>query len=195
MAEDLRSGDVTTRLVVPPDQLGRAEVETRQPLVVCGLEVLRAVFETVDPSLAVETLRGDGEQVESGTTLATVEGSLHGILAAERTALNFLGRLCGVATHTRCFVDRIAGTGVRIVDTRKTLPGWRALDIPPLGADLASGHFASTRSMAVRPARWLNHSSEPAPGRRTDGCTSRPRRQRVWGRESPGCRPPAEMSR
>ena len=128
LAEDVRSGDVTTRLVIPPDALGRAVVEARGALVVCGLDVAAAVFRVLDPSLRFERVRAEGERVEGRGPLARVSGSLHAVLAAERTALNFLGRLCGVATLTARYVAAVAGTGARIVDTRKTLPGWRALD-------------------------------------------------------------------
>jgi nicotinate-nucleotide pyrophosphorylase (carboxylating) len=103
-------------------------VEARQSLVVCGLEVAAAVFRELDASLALTLCWAEGERVASGTRLVEVGGRLRGVLAAERTALNFLGRLCGVATWTARFVEAVAGTGVRILDTRKTLPGWRALD-------------------------------------------------------------------
>lgn len=128
LAEDLRSGDVTTRLVIPPGSRGRARIEARAPLVVCGLDVAAAAFAEVDGAVAFERRAAEGARVEAGAPLARLEGPLHAILAAERTALNFLGRMCGVATHTARFVEAVAGSGARIVDTRKTLPGWRALD-------------------------------------------------------------------
>lgn len=128
LQEDLRSGDVTSRLVIPESAAGAGRIEARQTLVVCGLDVAAAVFEQVDVRLRFEPRQRDGEHVAPGTVLATVSGPLRSILAAERTALNFLGRLCGVATWTALFVDAVAGTGARILDTRKTLPAWRALD-------------------------------------------------------------------
>ncbi len=128
IAEDVRAGDVTSQLVLSAEARGRAVVESRQSLVVCGLEVAAAVFRELDASLAVTIRCAEGERVAPGTRLAAVDGRLRAILAAERTALNFLGRLCGVATWTARFVEAVAGTGVRILDTRKTLPGWRALD-------------------------------------------------------------------
>lgn len=128
LAEDLGPGDVTTPLVVPADAQGRARIEARQPLVVCGLPIAQAVFEAVDPALGFESVRAEGALVSAGEPLAFVSGNLRAILAAERTALNFLGRLCGVATTTRRFAAAVEGTGARVVDTRKTLPGWRALD-------------------------------------------------------------------
>ena len=128
LAEDLGSGDVTTPLVVPETAEGRARIEAREQLVVCGLPLAGAVFELVDPALRFESVRQDAELAEPGEPLAFVSGSLRAILAAERTALNFLGRMCGVASTARRYVTAVEGTGARIVDTRKTLPGWRALD-------------------------------------------------------------------
>ena len=126
--EDIGPGDVTTAVATPEDRAGTAVVEARQTLVVCGLEVAAAAFREVDPTLVFEPCHRDGELAAAGEPLAHVRGSLRSILTAERTALNFLMRLCGVATHTRRFVEAAAGTGVEIVDTRKTLPGWRVLD-------------------------------------------------------------------
>jgi nicotinate-nucleotide pyrophosphorylase (carboxylating) len=126
--EDIGPGDVTTAVATPEDHTGAAVVEARQTLVVCGLGIAGAVFREVDPRLAFEPFRRDGEIAAAGEPLAHLSGSVRSILTAERTALNFLMRLCGVATHTRRFVEAVAGTGVEIVDTRKTLPGWRVLD-------------------------------------------------------------------
>jgi nicotinate-nucleotide pyrophosphorylase (carboxylating) len=128
LAEDLGPGDVTSEATLPADAKHAAVIEARQDLVVCGLPVARAVFRAVDPTLRFTPERAEGERVAAGGVLATVEGSTRSILAAERTALNFLGRLCGVATLTHRYVDAVAGTRARIVDTRKTLPGWRVLD-------------------------------------------------------------------
>jgi nicotinate-nucleotide pyrophosphorylase (carboxylating) len=126
--EDLGAGDATTPLVVEAGRRGDARIEARQALVVCGLPVAEAVFREIDPSLEVRLERREGQHAAAGDALARVRGDLRALLAAERTALNFLGRLCGVATFTRRFVDAVADTGARIVDTRKTLPGWRLLD-------------------------------------------------------------------
>ena len=128
LAEDIGPGDVTTPLVIPPDRTGSAVIEARQPLVVCGIQIAEAVFAEIDPQLTFEARTCDGARTGEGDGLAVVSGALRSILVAERTALNFLGRLCGVASWTRRFVEAVEGTGARIVDTRKTLPGWRALD-------------------------------------------------------------------
>jgi nicotinate-nucleotide pyrophosphorylase (carboxylating) len=127
LAEDLGSGDVTTRAVLPEDRAIRAVIETREPLVVCGQEVAAAVFELLG-GVELESLRGDGERTAAGEAICALSGSAHAILAGERAALNLLARCSAVATHTRRFVDAVAGTGVAIVDTRKTLPGWRSLE-------------------------------------------------------------------
>ena len=128
LAEDLGSGDATGTAVLDADASCDAVIEARERIVVCGLPVAVAVLEAVDPQLRTETLRPEGAFAEAGTPLLALAGRVRSVLAAERTALNFLGRLCGVATHTRRYVDAVAGTGVEILDTRKTLPGWRVLD-------------------------------------------------------------------
>jgi nicotinate-nucleotide pyrophosphorylase (carboxylating) len=128
VSEDVGAGDATTPLVVEAGRQGSAIIEAREPLVVCGLEIAFSVFREINRQIQLRATIRDGERAEPGDILATVAGDLRGILAAERTALNFAMRMCGVATWTRRFVDAVAGTGVRIVDTRKTLPGWRSLD-------------------------------------------------------------------
>jgi nicotinate-nucleotide pyrophosphorylase (carboxylating) len=128
LAEDLGTGDATSTAVLPPDARAEGVLEARQDLVVCGLPIARAAFEAVDPALACETARGEGDRVGEGTPLLRIRGPARSLLAAERTALNFVTRLAGVATYTRRYVEAVAGTGVEILDTRKTLPGWRVLD-------------------------------------------------------------------
>jgi nicotinate-nucleotide pyrophosphorylase (carboxylating) len=126
--EDIGPGDATTPLVIEPGREGAAIIEARESLVVCGLEVAAEVFQQVDPNVEFHPRARDGERAEAGDLLAEVNGNLRALMAGERTALNFLTRMCGVATLTRRFVDAVEGTGARIVDTRKTLPGWRTLD-------------------------------------------------------------------
>ncbi|MFI5320116.1 MAG: carboxylating nicotinate-nucleotide diphosphorylase [Myxococcota bacterium] len=128
LAEDLGSADVTSNACLPASLEVEAEIEARAPLVVCGLEVAAACFAAVDPALAFSPLRQDGEHVAAGTALARIRGNARALFAGERIALNFLGRLCGIATLVRSYVEAVAGTRARILDTRKTLPGWRALD-------------------------------------------------------------------
>jgi nicotinate-nucleotide pyrophosphorylase (carboxylating) len=128
LAEDLAGGiDVTTAATVPPDDRGRADLVARTPGVVAGLPVAEAVFWLVSAAVECAPLTADGDRVAAGQRLLTVSGPIGPILTAERTALNLLCHLSGVATLTRRWVDAVAGTGARIRDTRKTLPGMRAL--------------------------------------------------------------------
>src|SRR5262249_35252263 len=106
----------------------RAFISARQEIVVCGLEVAARVFEKTDPALKVQLTARDGDRVKKDRVVLRVTGPTAALLTAERTALNFLQRLSGVATQSRKFADAVAGTGVRIIDTRKTTPGWRALE-------------------------------------------------------------------
>lgn len=128
LAEDIGPGDITSEVSIPAYAEGRARIEARETLVVCGLEIAREVFRQVDPDLRFEALVHDSQPVEAGAALALIEGSMRSILTGERTALNFVTRMSGVANSTRRFVEAVAGTETRIVDTRKTLPGWRTLD-------------------------------------------------------------------
>jgi nicotinate-nucleotide pyrophosphorylase (carboxylating) len=126
--EDVGPGDVTSELSIPADASGAARIEARQRLVVCGLFVAREVMHRVSPEIRLTACLDEGAAAEPGQRLLALEGPMRAILAAERTALNFLGRLCGIATLTARYVREVEGTGCQIVDTRKTLPGWRALD-------------------------------------------------------------------
>jgi nicotinate-nucleotide pyrophosphorylase (carboxylating) len=139
LAEDLGSGDLTTEAVVPEGAQARARIEQRAPGVISGLEVARAVFERVDPSLDFAPLASEGEWREPGV-LAAISGAAASILAGERVALNFLGRLSGVATLTARYVQAVEGTGARILDTRKTTPGLRELEKAAVRAGGAVSH-------------------------------------------------------
>ncbi|MBU1378630.1 MAG: carboxylating nicotinate-nucleotide diphosphorylase [Alphaproteobacteria bacterium] len=129
LAEDLgRAGDVTAQACVPADAQLTADFATRRGGVVAGLSCIRLALIELDPSIRIDPLTADGQAVPAGTTLARVSGNARAILTAERTALNLIGRLCGIATLTQDFVDAVAGTKARITDTRKTTPGLRALE-------------------------------------------------------------------
>lgn len=127
LAEDIGRGDLTTRLVIPEDATAEFTVMAREAIVVAGAEVAARVFRKVEPGCTVAIDAPDGTRAEMGTALARVSGQAHGLLTAERTALNFLQFLSGIATTAAAFVDRIAGTGTTMVDTRKTIPGLRSL--------------------------------------------------------------------
>jgi nicotinate-nucleotide pyrophosphorylase (carboxylating) len=129
LEEDLgRAGDITSDLVVPAEREARALLVARKPGTIAGLIAAEAAFRLIDPSLAFRFEAQDGEAANQGQGLATIEGAARGILAAERVALNFVGRLSGIATATRALVEAVAGTKARIVDTRKTTPGLRLLE-------------------------------------------------------------------
>jgi nicotinate-nucleotide pyrophosphorylase (carboxylating) len=128
LEEDAGLGDVTSRAIFPDGHRSRAHIDAGQDLVVCGLGVAARVFARVDPSLRVTPLARDGDLVRKGKRVLGVAGPTAALLAAERTALNFLQRLSGIATLSRRFADAAGGTGVRIADTRKTTPGYRALE-------------------------------------------------------------------
>ena len=128
LAEDIGTGDLTTLLTVPEGAVAMGSLLAKQAGVVAGLPVAAQVFVQVDPALAVEFTAEEGQYVEAGETLMAVRGSARSILTAERVALNFLQRLSGIATKTARFVALVEGAKARIVDTRKTTPGLRALE-------------------------------------------------------------------
>jgi quinolinate synthase len=128
IAEDVGPGDVTSESVLPPDRTLYGRIRAKQDGVIAGLPIAEAVFARIDPALRFTAHVQDGERVTPGDLVATVCGPARTMLAAERLALNFLQQLSGVATLARAFVDAVAGTGATILDTRKTHPGWRALE-------------------------------------------------------------------
>ncbi len=130
LEEDAAFGDVTSQSIFPRDHHSRANILARENMVICGLEVAKRVFHRIDPALNVQHDASDGDQVSKGSSVLRIEGPTISLLMAERTALNFLQRLSGIASLSRQYADAAekANTGVRIVDTRKTTPGWRALE-------------------------------------------------------------------
>lgn len=128
LLEDLGMGDITTEAIIPPDATGHAHLLAKEPGIVAGIEVAGLVFHVADESIAFRPRITDGGSASAPMVLAAISGSLHGILKAERTALNFLQRMSGIATLTSSFVDAVHGTSARITDTRKTAPGLRILD-------------------------------------------------------------------
>jgi len=128
LAEDLASGDITTDSLVQSDLEGKASILVKRDGVLVGIDVAKEVFGQVDPSLHFKALVKDGAKVRKGDVVATVEGKVASILKAERTALNFLQHLSGIATETARYVDAVSGTKAIITDTRKTIPGLRLLE-------------------------------------------------------------------
>ena len=128
LEEDVGTGDVTALATVPAGATGKARILAREPLVVAGLPIAEMVFAALDPGMSVEFLAQDGDCVEKRRDLVRFSGKARAILTGERTALNFLTHLSGIATLTRRFVEKLAGTKTKIRDTRKTIPGLRMLE-------------------------------------------------------------------
>ncbi len=128
LAEDLGAGDATSQAIFPPAARARGQVIAKQSGIVAGLELAAAVFARLDPQLEFSPLVADGAAVENRQPLALLSGAARALFTGERTALNFLGRMSGIATLTHQFVQAVAGTGAQILDTRKTAPGLRAVD-------------------------------------------------------------------
>src|ERR1043165_6149138 len=129
LAEDLGTGgDVTSAATIPAEARFTAEMNCRVPIVVAGLEIAAAFFRSLDPDVAIEKSVADGDRLEAGTVLMRLAGFARAMLTAERSALNTLQHLSGIATLTRRYVDEIEGTGAVVIDTRKTIPGLRVLE-------------------------------------------------------------------
>jgi nicotinate-nucleotide pyrophosphorylase (carboxylating) len=128
-AEDLgEGGDITSAAVIPADARFTGVMDTREVIVAAGLPIAEAFFRALDPDASIERLVEDGDRVEAGTDLLRLSGKARALLTAERSALNIVQHLCGIATLTRRYVDAIAGTGAILLDTRKTIPGLRVLE-------------------------------------------------------------------
>ena len=127
LLEDVPHGDVTTRLVVPQNAEAHGAIVAREPGVLAGIEIAKAVFKAVDPSIVYTSRHADGNTFAVGTRLVEVTGPARSVITAERTALNFVQRLSGIATTTASYVNELKGLPTRLVDTRKTIPGWRML--------------------------------------------------------------------
>lgn len=149
LAEDVGDGDRTSQWTVPAEARCEAVIVAKQRLIVAGCSVAVEVFRAVDPELALEARTSDADQVEPGDVVLAVSGPTRSLLTAERTALNFLARLSGIATLTRTFVSRVEGTGARIVDTRKTTPGWRMLEKMAVRAGGGGNHRMGLYDMVL----------------------------------------------
>ena len=128
LEEDLPCGDITSESVIPPDSVARAVFLAKEAGVLAGIDIAPRVFQKIDPGVRCKRLFKDGQAFKPGDILAEVRGRSISLLKGERTALNFLQRMSGIATKTRRFVDTVAGTGTRILDTRKTTPTLRRLE-------------------------------------------------------------------
>jgi nicotinate-nucleotide pyrophosphorylase (carboxylating) len=176
LGEDIRSGDATTASIVPAGAWMRGEIESKQAGIIAGLDVASMTYEALDRRVRFEAQIEEGVVVSDRQTLASVHGPARALLAGERTALNFLGRMSGIATLTRQFVDAVDGTGATILDTRKTAPGLRVLDKLAVRRGGAQNHrmglydmilikdnhidFAGSLERAVELARAAGHGLE-----------------------------------
>jgi len=149
LAEDVGEGDVTVRYFTDASRRGRARIIARQAGVLAGIEVAAEVFRRVDEALELVMVKSDGDSLSPDDEVLTIAGALGSILTAERTALNFLQRLSGVATQTRRYVEAIAGTGCRLLDTRKTTPGFRVLEKAAVRAGGGTNHRAGLYDMVM----------------------------------------------
>ncbi len=149
LAEDIGRGDVTSRLIVPTGLIARAQLVARTSGVLAGIAVCRQVFLTLDRSVQLTPRLKDGARYHKDQVLADIRGRARPILAGERTALNFLQRLSGVASATRRFVDAVHGTRAVILDTRKTTPGWRALEKYAVRCGGGTNHRAGLYDMIL----------------------------------------------
>jgi len=128
LEEDIASGDITTKALVPLNAYGKATIVARQPLVIAGLELVDMVYQSLCPNIKMSSNCQDGENIKKDQNVCDIEGPLNVLLEGERTALNFLQRMSGIATQTREYIKALANKNTIIVDTRKTLPGWRRLE-------------------------------------------------------------------
>lgn len=128
LREDIGQGDVTSRAIFSGEDVSEAVIIAKEKGIFCGGDIVKYIFEEIDSSLGVDVIAGEGYSVKKGEILLRVKGNTGSILTGERTVLNFLGRMCGVATRTNELVSLLNGTSIKILDTRKTMPGFRMLD-------------------------------------------------------------------
>jgi nicotinate-nucleotide pyrophosphorylase (carboxylating) len=162
LAEDIGSGDITAAFFTKPGATARAEIIARQEGCLAGIQVAAEVFRRVDSSLDIHTRRADGDLFANGDAVLEVSGPAASILTAERTALNFLQRLSGVATLARRYVEAVRGTGAEILDTRKTTPGFRALEKQAAAAGGARNHRMGLHDMFLVKDNHLATGLDPA---------------------------------
>jgi len=143
LEEDAGLGDLTSRAIFPPAHRSRAVIKAKESLVLCGSEIAARTFARLDPSFQIERAASDGDALAASAPVLRVSGPTIALLTAERTALNFLQRLSGIATQARRYAQAVESTGVRIVDTRKTTPAWRALEKYAVRCGGAHNHRAT----------------------------------------------------
>lgn len=149
LAEDVGSGDATTLATVPVRAQASSVMAAREPLVVCGLDLAEEAFRQLSRRVEIERCCTDGDRLETGAPLLRLNGPARALLTAERTALNFVQRLSGIATLAARFVEKVAGTGARILDTRKTTPGWRFLEKYAVACGGGQNHRVGLHDMVL----------------------------------------------
>ena len=140
LAEDIGSGDVTTKYFTGTERPATGRIVAREACILAGVDLAAEIFRRVDPALRVASLKQDGADLAAGSVMMEIAGRASSLLTAERTALNFLQRLSGVATLTKTYVEAVRGTRARILDTRKTTPGWRVLEKAAVVAGGGTNH-------------------------------------------------------
>ncbi len=158
LAEDIGTGDVTTDSIVARDAVLEGRIIAKESGVIAGLDVAAAVFELLSPDVHFETQIGEGDEVTEGTFIASISGNARAILTGERTALNFLGRMSGIATLTRSFVNAVRGTRAAILDTRKTAPGLRLLDKLAVKRGGGANHRVGLFDMVLIKDNHIDHA-------------------------------------
>lgn len=128
LTEDIANGDITSEYLIPAASSATAQLTAKEEMVIAGLDMVTRVFHRLDPEIEIRFMVKEGEVIPKGTVIASLSGKTKTLLTGERTALNFLQRLSGIATHTRNYVRLMEGTTTKLVDTRKTTPGWRQLE-------------------------------------------------------------------
>jgi len=149
LREDAAFHDITTLAIVPKNRQAKAILLAKQDLILCGMPVVEAAFHALDPKLKIRRKFKEGQRVKKGRVIAELSGSARTLLSGERVALNFLQRLCGIATLTRQYVDAVRGTGAKILDTRKTTPGLRLLERYAVATGGGTNHRFDLRSAAM----------------------------------------------
>ena len=169
LAEDVGPGDLTSNAVIQPEAVARGAFVAREAGVLAGGPLLAPLFRKLDPAVEVELLKDDGAPLAKGDAIATIRGPARAILAGERVALNFLQRLSGIATLTRRFVDKAAPHGAKILDTRKTTPGWRYLEKYAVRAGGGTNHRMGLYDQVLIKDNHLLVAEQRWPGRAVAG--------------------------
>jgi len=149
LKEDIGKGDITSDNIIPKDKQAEADIIAKENGVVCGLDVIRLVYKTIDPNLIFKKKSKDGEKIRVGQKIASVKGNARSILSGERIVLNFLSALSGTATTTRRYVDKIKKHNTKILDTRKTIPGFRLLQKYAVSVGGAKNHRIGLYDMVL----------------------------------------------